>query len=178
LLKDLPQRVVLFSDAIQPLFRSKCGKCHIKDSPAGGIGVDQHQQLLEGGYSGPGVVPKDRAKSYVMARLVLPASDDEHMPPEGEPQLTPDEVELVGAWIDQGAPAGAPTEVAKLTGGAVRALSALGVKPGPEPLAAQSGGCAACSVPGGAPRSGWLEAQALALLLAAGVLVLRRSPRR
>ncbi len=177
LLQSLPPHVVLFSDAIQPLFRTKCGKCHIKDSPAGGLGVDQHKALLEGGFSGPGIVPAHREKSFVMARLVLPASDDEHMPPEGEPQLSPDEVELVGSWIDQGAPAGAPTETAKLTGGAVRALSALGVKPGPEPLAAKSGGCAACSVPGGAPHSAWLEAQSLALLAATGLALARRRRR-
>lgn len=177
LLKALPPRVVLFSDAIQPLFRQRCGKCHIKDSPAGGLGVDQHRQLLEGGFSGPGVVPKARSQSLVLSRLLLPPSDDEHMPPEGEPQLNADEVELVGAWIEQGAPAGGATETEKLSAGAVRALAALGVRPAPEPLAAKSGGCAACSVPGAAGRSSWLEIQVLAVFAAAGILALRRNGR-
>jgi len=170
----LPPEVALFSDAVQPLFREKCGKCHIKDKPAGGLGVEQHAQLLEGGFSGAGIVPKDRSASAVMQRLVLPPDDGDHMPPEGEPVLTADEVELVGAWIDQGAPATGLTDTAKLTAGAARALSARGVKGnGPQPLAAQAGGCAACSVPG-APQSKWLELQAAALLGAVALLTTRR----
>jgi cytochrome c553 len=176
LLQSLPARVTLFSEAVEPLLREKCGKCHIKDKPAGGLDVAKHAALLEGGYSGAGVVPKDRKQSVLFARIVLPATDDERMPPEGEPALTPDEVELIGAWIDQGAPAGGPTETATLPSGAVRALSALGVKgSGPEPLAAHSGGCAACSVPG-APLSTRVAVPSLALL--AGIALAFAARRR
>jgi hypothetical protein len=92
LLQSLPAQVLLFADAVQPLLREKCGKCHIRDKPAGGLNVDQQAQLLEGGFSGPGVVPKDRKASFVMQRIVLPPSNDEHMPPVDEPALTTDEV--------------------------------------------------------------------------------------
>jgi hypothetical protein len=179
LLKNLPEQVALFADAVQPLFREKCGKCHIKDKPAGGLNVGAHAALLEGGFSGPGVVPKDRKASFVMQRLVLPPSNDEHMPPEGEPALSADEVELVGSWIDQGAPAQGPTATARLTAGAARALSARGVKGSPSQppaVAAQAGGCAACSVPG-APQSKWLGLQTAALIAAAGLIVTRRVAR-
>jgi hypothetical protein len=177
LLQSLPTEVALFSAAVQPLFREKCGKCHIKDKPAGGLGVDQQAQLLEGGFSGAGIVPKDRKASVVMQRLVLPPSNDEHMPPEGEPVLAADEVELIGSWIDQGAPAKGLTETAKLTAGAARALSARGIKAGPTPIATQAGGCAACSVPG-APQSKWLGLQALALVGVATLMTARRLTRR
>lgn len=177
LLKSLPSQVALFNDAVQPLLREKCGKCHISDKPAGGLDVAKHAALLEGGYSGAGIVPNDRNKSVLFARIILPATDDERMPPEGEPALSADEVELIGAWIDQGAPSGGVTPTAKLSGGAVRALSALGVKSGPEPLAAQSGGCAACSVPG-APPSSWLAAQSLSLFATAMLVAWRRRAAR
>jgi uncharacterized membrane protein len=176
LLQSLPPEVALFSAAVQPLFREKCGKCHIRDKPAGGLGVEGHAALIEGGYSGAGIVPKNRPASFVMQRLTLPPTDEEHMPPEGEPALSADEVELVGAWIDQGAPASGPTETAKLSAGAARALAAHGIKggaSGPAPLPAQSGGCAACSVLG-APRSQGLPLQAVALLGASLVLTSRR----
>jgi uncharacterized membrane protein len=177
LLRSLPPGVALFAAGVQPLLREKCGKCHIRDKPAGGLSVDQQAQLLEGGYSGPGIVPKNRKASFVMQRLMLPPSDEEHMPPEGEPVLSADEVELVGSWIDNGAPARGTTETATLTAGAARALAARGVKgSGPEPLPAQAGGCAACSVPG-APQSKWLGLQAVALLGAVGVLGARRLAR-
>lgn len=177
LLKSLPSQVALFNDAVQPLLREKCGKCHIKDKPAGGLDVAKHAAMLEGGYSGAGVVPNDRSKSVLFARIILPANHDERMPPEGEPALSADEVELIGEWIDQGAPSGGATPTAKLSGGAVRALSAMGVKSGPEPLAAQSGGCAACSVPG-APLPSWLAAQSLSLGAAALLLAWRRRAAR
>ncbi|HYQ17578.1 MAG TPA: c-type cytochrome domain-containing protein, partial [Polyangiaceae bacterium] len=35
LLSSLPPRVLLFADAVQPILRDKCGKCHIKAEPAG-----------------------------------------------------------------------------------------------------------------------------------------------
>jgi hypothetical protein len=177
-LQSLPPQVELFSAAIEPLFREKCGKCHIRDKPAGGLNVEKHAQLLEGGFSGPGVIAKDRKASFVMQRLVLAPSDDEHMPPEGEPTLNADEVELIGSWIDHGAPAAGPTETATLTAGAARALSARGLKGDghPQTLSAQSGGCAACSVPG-APQSKWLGLQALSLVAAASLLALRRRTR-
>ncbi|HYQ16055.1 MAG TPA: c-type cytochrome domain-containing protein, partial [Polyangiaceae bacterium] len=165
------------ADAVQAILRDKCGKCHIKAEPAGGLALGQYAQLLEGGYSGAGVVPKDRRASVVMQRLVLAPSDGDHMPPTDEPALSADEIELIGAWIDQGAPAREATETAKLTIGAARALSAHGVKGGPAPLAAQSGGCAACSVPG-ALQSKWLSLQALAFCAGAAVLTARHRRRR
>ena len=178
-LQSLPSQVALFTDAVQPLLREKCGKCHIREKPAGGLGVEKHAELLEGGYSGAGIVPKDRKASFVLARLVLPPSDDEHMPPEDEPTLNADEIELVGSWIDQGAPAQGLTQTASLTAGATRALSARGIKANSAHTAvsAQAGGCAACSVPG-APQSKFLELQALALIAATSIFASRRHRRR
>ncbi len=178
LLASLPSHVALFSEAVQPLLAEKCGNCHIKDKPAGGLGVAKHAELLEGGYSGAAIVPKDRRASSVMQRLVMPPSDDEHMPPAGEPQLDSHEIELIGAWIDQGAPAAGVTEVAKLTAGAARALQARGVR-GQQPppaVSTQAGGCGACSVPG-APQSRWLALQA-ATLVGAALLAAGRRRRR
>jgi uncharacterized membrane protein len=154
-----------FTASVQPLLREKCGKCHIRDKPAGGLSVAQHSELLEGGFTGPAVVPRDRS-SLLLARVGLAPSDDEHMPPEGEPQLTTEQVALLTSWIDQGAPA----KTAAATDASASAQ--------PPALAAKAGGCAACSVIGG-QRSGWLEIQAwsavaIALLVARG----RRGVRR
>lgn len=142
------------------MLREKCGKCHIRDKPAGGLSVAQHSELLEGGFTGPAVVPRDRS-SLLLARVGLAPSDDEHMPPEGEPQLTTEQVALLTSWIDQGAPAKAAT-----------ASEASASAAQPPALAAKSGGCAACSVIG-AQRSGWLELQAWSAV-AIAVLVARR----
>ncbi|HEY6078888.1 MAG TPA: c-type cytochrome domain-containing protein, partial [Polyangiaceae bacterium] len=143
-----------FIGSVQPLLRDKCGKCHIRDKPAGGLNVAQHQQLLEGGFTSPAVVPRDREKSLLLTRVLLPAGDDEHMPPDSEPQLTSDEISLLASWIDQGAPESPPAVA-------------------PPAVAPTAGGCAACSVPGG-PRSRWLEAQAWTAFGATLLLAFRR----
>jgi hypothetical protein len=201
---ELPPRVALFRDAVQPLLAEKCGKCHIKDKPAGGLNVATHAQLLEGGFSGAALVPGDRKASVLMQRIVLPASDGDHMPPDDEPALSADEIELIGAFIDRGAPASGSSETAALTPGAQRALAARNVPASDEPAAAEpkgnvvsasggtgpvaaagqtpprvsarAGGCAACSVPG-APRSALLGLQALALFGVGVALVSRRARR-
>lgn len=160
------------SGTLQQLFREKCGKCHIRDKPAGGLTVEHHAQLLEGGFSGPGIVPGNPQASLVMQRLLLPLSDDEHMPPEDEPALSAEEIERVGAWIAQGALPSAFTGTAEPA-----KVSSSAPSSAPEPLAARSGGCAACSVPG-APSSRWGGAQVLSLLGVLAALSGRRRRRR
>ena len=171
----LPSRVILFADAIQPLLREKCGKCHLGEHPKGGLSVDQYAQLQEGGFNGAAIVAKDRQKSMLYTRVVLAASDDDHMPPPGEPQLSHDEIELVGAWIDQGAPAAAVAETAALSPGAERALLARSAEAGPRPPVVRGGGCGACSVPG-SPRSQYFDAEAF-LVVVAGFSSIRRRRR-
>lgn len=178
LLQGLPSPINLFSAAIQPLLREKCGKCHIGDKTSGGLSLAQYPTLVEGGFSGPAIVPKDRGKSLLLARLALPVSEDEHMPPEGEPQLNADEVELLSTWIDQGAPAGATVATGSLSCGAVRVLAARASKPGPRPLAVRAGGCGACGLPGTRASPGFdAPAIALSALTALALLSFRRRRR-
>jgi hypothetical protein len=43
------------------------------------------------------------ADSPLLARLRLPLSDEEHMPPEDRPQPSPEEIALLDRWIERGA---------------------------------------------------------------------------
>jgi len=43
------------------------------------------------------------AESELMRRARLPLEDDDHMPPEGKPQPTSDELAVLAWWIDAGA---------------------------------------------------------------------------
>ncbi len=88
---------------IIPLFVARCSPCHAGESPVSELGLDTSAAIHKGGYGGPSVTPGDPTKSLVMARLVVPMSDAEHMPPEGNEQLTPDQIELVRQWIVAGA---------------------------------------------------------------------------
>jgi hypothetical protein len=60
--------------------------------------------LLRGGKDDVAVKPGDSALSPLLERARLPAGDDDHMPPDGKPQLTAPEIALLKWWIDAGAP--------------------------------------------------------------------------
>jgi mono/diheme cytochrome c family protein len=93
-----------FAADIQPLFKKNCFSCHGTEAQEGGLRLDQKQRAFDGGDHGKAVVPGKSAES----RLVhLIAGLDEEiglMPPDGMgTPLTPAEIGLVRAWIDQGA---------------------------------------------------------------------------
>ena len=69
-----------------------CVKCHGPDKQKGKLRVDSLAALLKGGSDGPALVPGNPEKSSIVARLRLPLSSDDHMPPRKESQLTATEI--------------------------------------------------------------------------------------
>lgn len=59
---------------------------------------------MKGGENGPLFVAGDAANSQMIEKLQLPEDHDDHMPPKGKPQLSPDQIELLIWWVNQGAP--------------------------------------------------------------------------
>jgi mono/diheme cytochrome c family protein len=96
-------RPVSFTADIQPIFEKTCLQCHGPERPRSGFRLDNRESALQGGDLGVDILPGDSAGSpliHYVARLV----EDMEMPPEGRGDpLTPDEVGLLRAWIDQGA---------------------------------------------------------------------------
>jgi len=85
---------------VKPLLVARCYACHGNGTRLGGFAVDSREGVLTGGQVHPGVVPGDSAKSYLI-KLVQGEVPGEVMPARG-PRLTPAEVGLLRAWIDQG----------------------------------------------------------------------------
>ncbi len=100
---DLRQRRV-FVDVVQPVFQQRCWVCHAAGKQKANLRLDSLARMLRGGKSGPALVPGKADESLLMRRLRLPLDDDDHMPPNGKPQLTAAEVELLQWWINAGAP--------------------------------------------------------------------------
>jgi len=100
-------RQVDFVNEVQPLLRKRCFECHAAGNEEGGLNLGIHQRVLEGGDQGPVLTAGDSANSRLI-HLVAALDQQEVMPPDGKP-LSPEEVGLLRAWIDQGAqwPAGA-----------------------------------------------------------------------
>ncbi len=90
-----------FAKDIQPLFEDKCLKCHGTEKQKGGLRLDSKAAAFKGGDEGKVIVPGKSSESRLV-HLVAGLDKELIMPPKGE-RLTPQEVGLLRAWIDQGA---------------------------------------------------------------------------
>lgn len=79
-----------------------CAACHAGEQRKGGLSLDSRASALRGGKSGAAFVAGDAAASRLIA-LVSSDDDLERMPPKGR-RLTVEEVAILAAWIDAGAP--------------------------------------------------------------------------
>ncbi len=124
LLAKLPSEVALYPTEIAPLLQSYCSGCHGGKSPAGGLAVGAYSALLKGGDTGPALSPGKPETSLLVHRISLPASDDDHMPPSDERQLSANDIALVTAWVAAGAGASNAVALNGLPGPAVEAIAA------------------------------------------------------
>ncbi len=92
---------LLSAQEARSILQKRCLGCHGPAMQMNGFRVDNGEEALRGGYSGPSIVPGNSAASKIMDRVT---SDKEGfaMPPTG-PRLTAAEVAVLRKWIDDGA---------------------------------------------------------------------------
>jgi mono/diheme cytochrome c family protein len=95
-------RPIDFAADIKPIFETSCLRCHGAERPKSGFSLTTREAVLKGGDEGISVIPGDSANSsliHYVARLV----PEMEMPPagKGEP-LSPEQIGVLRAWIDQG----------------------------------------------------------------------------
>lgn len=95
-------RTVTFVHDIKPMLEASCIACHAHGQKKGRYAVDSRELFLAGGASGAGAIPGDSAGSLVV-QLVAGLDLDRLMPAKG-PRWTPEQIGVLRAWIDQGAP--------------------------------------------------------------------------
>jgi mono/diheme cytochrome c family protein len=93
---------VNFAAEIKPIFEASCINCHGHGRDKGGFKIDNRETLLKGSDSGAVIVPGKSADSLLIS-LVQGFDPDSVMPKKGS-RLTPQQIGLLRAWIDQGAP--------------------------------------------------------------------------
>ena len=97
---------VEFNRDVRPILSNHCFKCHGPDSATreAGLRIDQRDAALQAAESGRRpIVPGDAAGSELIRRVV---SDDVElrMPPlDGPQRLSPKQIDILRAWIEQGA---------------------------------------------------------------------------
>lgn len=83
-----------FASYVGPLFEAKCTVCHGSSSPQKGLDLSTYSGVIDGGESGPAIVPGDSAAS-----LLVQVQSGQHFATFSE-----EELEVIKNWIDAGAP--------------------------------------------------------------------------
>ncbi len=101
--------VVDFKKEVWPIIEERCVECHKAPyelngelkKPKSGLRLDGAAYVMHGGDDGPVVVANHPSRSPLYQRVILPADDDDHMPPKGDP-LSHRQKEILRKWIAQG----------------------------------------------------------------------------
>jgi hypothetical protein len=88
-----------FENKVRPVLAENCYDCHTA-AEMGGLRVDSRERLLQGGKSGPAVMPGDPDKSLLIQ--AVRQTGDLKMPKGGK--LKPAEVQALTDWVKMGAP--------------------------------------------------------------------------
>jgi hypothetical protein len=94
---------LVYADIVAPILEQRCVQCHKEGKAKGKFRMDTYELLVKGGKEGPGIVLGKSAESNIVIRMELPMDDEDHMPPEGKPDIEDPEVAIVKWWIDNGA---------------------------------------------------------------------------
>lgn len=88
-----------------PFLKANCVSCHNKTTTKAGLNMETPELMIQGGDSGPSIVPGKSAESLIVTASLH--QEDMEMPPpknkSGAVNLTPAEIALLKQWIDLGA---------------------------------------------------------------------------
>src|SRR5690349_17382593 len=88
-----------FETKVRPVLASNCFSCHTSNK-MGGLRLDSQEAIIQGGKSGPAVVPGDPEKSLLM-QLVRHADAKKRMPMGSK--LKDGEIAALESWVKAGA---------------------------------------------------------------------------
>jgi hypothetical protein len=108
------ERQISFAGDVQPILIASCLRCHDQSAEgiaASGFSLVDYDDVMKGTKFGPVVIPNSSISSTLYMVIANMTSPEIHMPPHHETSLaegrgvplTADQIEIIGAWIDQGA---------------------------------------------------------------------------
>jgi hypothetical protein len=96
-----------FDKDIKPMLENSCLKCHGAEKPKSKYRVDSREAFIKGGDSEEASVVPGKSEKSPVVHYVADLVVDMEMPPTDKrdkyPKMTPEQIGLLRAWIDQGA---------------------------------------------------------------------------
>ncbi len=93
----------VYAHMVQPILEGKCMGCHNSRKAKGELIMETKELLLKGGKHGVLWDSTTEDLGLLLRRLHLPLEQKKHMPPQGKPQLTDEELLVIYYWIKEGA---------------------------------------------------------------------------
>lgn len=90
-----------FTEVIAPIVQGKCVNCHGGANPRAQLNLSTFAGWKVGGRSGALLVPGNANRSLLIGKLTTP--NDQQRMPQNAPALSPEEITVIGKWINQGA---------------------------------------------------------------------------
>lgn len=94
-----------FTARVAPILERHCVGCHGAEKKKAGLRLDSFENVMHGAESGAVIQPGNLQESELFRRITLPPTDEEVMPSDGKPSLSPDEIKVIELWIAAGASA-------------------------------------------------------------------------
>lgn len=97
------EEAIVFAHMVKPILEEKCESCHNSKKAKGELIMETEALLLKGGKSGKLWDSAAADLGLLLRRVHLPLEAKKHMPPQGKPQLSDEETEIITQWIRKGA---------------------------------------------------------------------------
>jgi uncharacterized membrane protein len=95
---------VSFSKDVTPLLAEHCRTCHMKEHEhPSEFYVDSYEDMMNESRHGKTIIPGYAQKSILYQKLLPEPTFGRTMPPSKKRKLTPEQIDLIKRWIDQGA---------------------------------------------------------------------------
>lgn len=97
------QEAQLYAEVVKPILQSKCYSCHAAEKQKGKLRLDEPGFIEKGGKNGRVIAAGNTDESEMIKRILLPAENEDHMPPKEKPQLSKEDIALLHWWVSSGA---------------------------------------------------------------------------
>ena len=106
---------IVFDRDVRPIFETSCLRCHSGEKPKSHFRLNDRTSALAGGDNDTNDIVAGRQHNSLLVHYVARQVKDMEMPPIGKGNpLTPEQISLLRAWIDQGANWSTTNQIASL----------------------------------------------------------------